>query len=86
MDPHGINVFNETDGDFLTFGVADDFKLQLFPAEDAFFDQNLTDETCGKSSADHITQFFHIVAVSLLAELAEAAEILPDLRCGKGSP
>ena len=35
-----------------------------------------------KDVSDLGTQLFHVVSVSLLAELAEAAEILADLRCG----
>ena len=47
MDAHRIHVFDETDGDQLVFGVADDLQLQLLPAEHRFFDQDLADEAGG---------------------------------------
>ena len=61
MNAYGIDVFNETDGDFLTFGIADNFEFEFLPAQHALFDQHLTDQTGGKTAGNDITQFFDIV-------------------------
>ncbi len=61
MDAHGVHVFDEADGDHLVLGVADDFQLQFFPAEDGFLDQNLSDEACGNAAVGDRAQFFRVV-------------------------
>ena len=61
MNAHGVDVFDEADGDFLAFGIAHDFEFEFFPAFDGFFDQNLADEACGKSAADHHPEFLEVV-------------------------
>ncbi len=61
VDPHGIDVFDEADGDHVVFRVADDFQLQLLPADDGFFDQNLADEACGDAAACDHPQFLQVV-------------------------
>ena len=61
MDTDRIDVFNKADGDLLTFGIADDFQFQLFPAEDALLDKHLIDKTCRKSAGNDFAQFFNVV-------------------------
>ena len=44
MHPHGVDVFDEADGDHLVFGIPHHFQFQFFPAQDRFFDQDLSDQ------------------------------------------
>ena len=41
MDADRVKVFHRADGDDIVFRVADDLKLDLLPAGDALFNQNL---------------------------------------------
>ena len=61
MHTHGVNIFDEADGDLLTLLVAHNFQFQFFPAEDALFHKHLTDERGGKSACHDFAQFFHII-------------------------
>ena len=58
---HGINVFDEADGDHIVVRVTYHFKLQLFPAEDGFLYQNLSYQAGLKTSGADGFQFVHIV-------------------------
>ena len=61
MDPHGVDVFDEADGDHLIFRVADDFQFEFLPTLDRFFDQHLSDDTGRKTPRRHFTELVHIV-------------------------
>ena len=41
MHADGVDVFDKANGDLVVIGIADNFKLKLFPAEDTFFNKNL---------------------------------------------
>ncbi len=58
---HGVDVFNKTDCDKVVVGIAHDFELKLFPAQHAFFDQNLTHEAGGDSAFGNQAQFFEVI-------------------------
>ena len=36
MHADGVDVFDKANGDFIVVGITDNFKLELFPAEDTF--------------------------------------------------
>ena len=61
VDPHGVDVFDEADGDHLILRVADDFQFEFFPTLDRFFDQHLSDDTRRKTPRRHFTELVHIV-------------------------
>ena len=44
VDAHWVDIFNEANGDDVVFSIAHDFELELFPAGDAFFNEDLTNE------------------------------------------
>ena len=44
MNTHRVYILDEADGDHVAVLVADDFQLQLFPAHDRFFYQDLSDQ------------------------------------------
>ena len=44
MHANGINVFNKAYGNHISFCIADNFQLQLFPSKNGLFYQNLTHE------------------------------------------
>ncbi|OPY77822.1 MAG: hypothetical protein A4E65_02586 [Syntrophorhabdus sp. PtaU1.Bin153] len=62
MDAHGIDVFNEADGNHVVFGVSDDLEFQFFPSQDCFFNQNLAYEACRYSPSCNCSQFFFVVS------------------------
>ena len=41
MDAHRVEVFHVADGDGIATAIADDFILDLFPAGQVFFDEDL---------------------------------------------
>ena len=45
MNTQGINVFNKAYGDHIVVRITNHFKLQLFPAKDRLFNQNLAYKT-----------------------------------------
>ena len=61
VDAHGVDVFDEADGDHLVLGVPDDLQLQLLPAQDRFLDEDLADEAGGDAAAGHDPQFLDVV-------------------------
>ncbi len=61
MGPHGIDVLNETDGDYLVLGIADYFQLQFFPAQDRLFHQDLPDPAGGNPPAGNSPQFLGVI-------------------------
>ena len=54
-------------------------SAEIAATEENGFEAVLNTENC----ADFILKLFHIVAVALLPESAEAVKILPNLRCGQ---
>ena len=44
MNAHWVNVFNKAYGNHISFCIADNFQLQLFPSKNGLFYQNLTHE------------------------------------------
>ena len=61
MGPHGIDILNETDGDYLVLGIADHFQLQFFPAQTDSSTQDLPDPAGGNPPAGNSLQFFGII-------------------------
>ena len=61
MDAHRIDVLDEADRNDIVVLVADDLKLQLFPAHHGLFDQDLVHQRCLEASrADGLQLFFVI--------------------------
>ena len=58
---HGVDVLDEADGDLLALGVADDLKLQLFPAGQAFLDQYLMHQAFVQAAVGDRFELFHVV-------------------------
>ena len=61
VDAHGVDIFNEADGDFLALGVADYLHLQLLPADDRFFNQNLVNHGGSQAPGRDLPQLLLIV-------------------------
>ncbi len=61
MHPKGIDIFNKADGDDVVVRIPDHFQLQLFPAEDRFFHQDLPYKACLKPSCTYRLEFFLII-------------------------
>ena len=61
VDAHRVDVFDEADGDLLALFVADDFELELFPAEHALLDEDFVDQAGGETARHDLTEFFHVV-------------------------
>ncbi len=61
VNSHRVHVLDETHGDHLVLSVSNDFELQLFPAENRFFHQDLPDETCRKASTHNRLELFGVV-------------------------
>ena len=61
VDPHGVDVLDETDGDLLPLGVPDDFQLELLPAEDRLLDEDLADEARGEAPAHDRLELLQVV-------------------------
>ncbi len=60
VDPHGVHVFDEADGDHLVLGIADDFQLKLLPAQHRFLDQYLVDQAGGKPAVGDDSELFGV--------------------------
>ena len=45
MNTQGINVFNKAYGDHIVVRITNHLKLQLFPAKNRLFNQNLSHKT-----------------------------------------
>ena len=58
---HGVDVLDEADRDLLTFAVADDLKLQFFPAGQTFLDQDLVDQAFIQAAVGDRLELFHVV-------------------------
>ena len=88
VDADRVYVFNEADRDHVVVLVADDLQLQLLPAEDGFFDQDLMDQGGGKSAFADRLQFFFIIDEAAAGaahgvgrtEDDRVAEVLRDLQ------
>ena len=61
VNPEGVDVFNKADGNHVVFGITDNLKFQLFPAEDGFLNQNLSDQRCLQASCTNGLKFFYII-------------------------
>ena len=44
MHTKGIDIFNKAYGNHIAFGITHNLQFQLFPAENRFLYQNLTNE------------------------------------------
>ena len=45
-----VDIFDKAYGNHIVFGVADNFQLELFPAENGLLHQHLTHKACLKAS------------------------------------
>ena len=61
MHADGVDVFDKANGDFIVVGITDNFKLELFPAEDTFLDKNLTYKRCLQASFAYDLKLVYIV-------------------------
>ncbi len=61
MNAHGIDVLNKADRDHIACGITYDFQLELFPAEDGFFDEHLADQGSLQASGADGLQLFLII-------------------------
>ncbi len=61
VDAHGVDVFNEADGDHIAFGVPDHFQLQFLPAQNGLFHQDLAHDTGLKPSGTNRLQLFSVI-------------------------
>ena len=62
MNADGVEVFHGADGDGVALGVADDFEFNLFPAADAFFNEDLVDRRSLEAVVGDLVQRFGVVA------------------------
>ena len=58
---HGVDVLDEADRDLLALRVADDLKLQFFPAGQTFLDQDLMDQAFIQAAVGDRLELFHVV-------------------------
>ena len=61
MHAHRIHVLDEADGNHVIVLVPDNLQLQLFPAQNGFFHQDLTDDTGLQTPGADGFQFFFII-------------------------
>ena len=61
MDPHRIEVFDGADDDDVIRLVTHHFHLELFPANDAFFEQHFMDRGKFQTLADLLFEFVAVV-------------------------
>ena len=61
VNTHRVDVFDEADRDHVVFCITDNFKLQFFPADDGFLNQDLTDEARGYAAVGDQPQFFEVI-------------------------
>ena len=61
MYAHGVNIFYETNGDFLACCIADNFHFQLFPSDDRLLNENLVYHGCCNTAGCHFAEFFLII-------------------------
>ena len=58
---HGVDVLDGAYGDHLALGVADYFEFQLFPAKDAFLNQNFGNRGGSQATSNDGLQLFNVV-------------------------
>ena len=73
MNPHWIDILDEAYGDHVAFAVADDFQLQLFPADDRFFYQNLMNQRSLQTACADGLQFFAVIDETAAGAALDAA-------------
>ena len=61
MYAHGVNIFYETNGDFLACCIADNFHFQLFPSDDRLLNEDLVYHGCCNTAGCHFAEFFLII-------------------------
>jgi len=61
MHAHGVDVFDEADGNHLVLRVADDLDFKLFPTEHGFLDQALVGERRLQAALNDGAQLLNIV-------------------------
>ena len=61
MHAHGIDIFNEADGDHLALGVANDLQLQLLPTQHGLLHQHLADQAGADAARYDGAQLVHVV-------------------------
>ena len=44
MNADGVDIFNEANCDLVILSIADNLEFELLPAEDALFNEDLSDE------------------------------------------
>ena len=58
---HGINIFDEADGDHVAVLITDNFQLQLFPACHTFLNQYLAYGACLQTSCAYGLELFLVI-------------------------
>lgn len=61
MDPHGVDVLYEADGDHMILGIPDHLQLQFIPTGYRLLDQHLADQAGSNSPAYNRPQLFSII-------------------------
>ena len=59
---HGVDVLDAADDDAVVFLIADDFELELFPADHALVYLHLGDHAGGESARNDVAEFFEVVS------------------------
>ena len=52
MDAHRVDILHVADGDAVVGGVSHHLVLDLLPADQGAFEENLIDGACGESACD----------------------------------
>ena len=61
VNAHRVDVLDEADRDHLVLGVAYDLELQLLPADDSLFDQELADQAGAQTAERDGAEILHVV-------------------------
>ena len=61
MHTQRVNIFNKAYSNHIIFGITYYFQLQFFPSQNGLLYQNLTYQTCLKTSGTYGFQFFYII-------------------------
>jgi len=64
MDTHGVNILDGADDDGVVIFIPHHFHLKLFPTQQGFLDQNLTDGAGRESRIYQVTEFLVIIGGS----------------------
>jgi hypothetical protein len=61
MDAHGVHIFNGADDNDIVVFIPHDLQFVFFPAQDRFFEHDLSDQAGIKSGLSQFFQFFGVI-------------------------